>query len=226
MSSSTEPSHTLNAIFFAPPIDNKFLGHIMAEIFKERLYDPYFEGKSDLTVLDIGANVGVFTYYAAPFSKRIISVEPAAEHFAALEKMVEFNGLTDKVTPIKAALSHESGTSRLSTVAQNATMNSLTPGLPATGSEEVKTITIEQLLTEQAIDRVDILKLDVEGAEPGIIGGEAFKNVCERIDTIVGEFHSWTNMNPELFANTLRDRGYEFQWLQAEAAVFVARRMR
>jgi len=213
--------------FFFRDIANDYVAHIIKEIWFDRVYEPYFTGKSDLTVVDIGANVGLFTYYAAPFSKRIVSIEPAAQHFETLTKMVEFNGL-EGIALVKAAVGNLDGEMPLYHN-QNTTMFSLKAevnGLPDE-VEMVPVLSLESLFEKCELDHVDILKIDCEGAEAEIFGGEAFEKVADKIDLILGEYHTWCGVNPLQFKNSLVDRGFNFKWLnKTEASMFLAERIK
>jgi len=61
----------MQSIFWEGNIRDNYLGHICAEIFKDRIYAPFIEGRKDLTIMDIGAHVGLFTIYAQPYAKKI-----------------------------------------------------------------------------------------------------------------------------------------------------------
>jgi len=47
---------------------------IIRQINNDRLYDPFFKDKKDLVILDIGANIGLFTLYAQDSASKLISV--------------------------------------------------------------------------------------------------------------------------------------------------------
>src|SRR3990167_10767363 len=92
------------AFFFTPPLYTAAFGHIMAELWKERVYDPYLPLKKEGSVaLDIGANVGLVTYYLAQHFEKVYSLEPFSAHFNNFLRMLNFNQLTN-VTPIKKAI--------------------------------------------------------------------------------------------------------------------------
>lgn len=215
----------LQGLFFRD-INNDYVAHIIKEIWFDRVYDPYFTGRSDLTVVDIGANVGLFTYYAAPFSKRVVAIEPSAQHFETLTKNIGFNGL-DNVTAMKVAIGNTDGEMQLYHN-ENTTMFSLKAevnGLPDE-AESVTVLSLESLFATD-LEHVDILKIDCEGSEAEIFGGAAFEKVADRIDLILGEYHTWCGVNPLQFKNSLVDRGFEFEWLnKTEASVFMARRIK
>ena len=62
---------------------------IITQINSEGLYDEYLKDKSDLVILDIGANVGFFSMYAQDSARRVISVEPTPSHQNIFEKITK-----------------------------------------------------------------------------------------------------------------------------------------
>jgi FkbM family methyltransferase len=63
---------------------------------------------------DIGANVGVYSIYAAVVSNvRVLAFEPAADNYMALCRNLDLNGLTDKVIPYCIAFSSATRLGRL-----------------------------------------------------------------------------------------------------------------
>ena len=214
----------IQGLFFRD-IYNDYIAHIIKEIYFDRVYDRLIGDKKDMTVLDIGANVGLFSYYIAPKASRVIAIEPSALHFETLSKMVEFNGLGN-VAPLKAAIAGQTGTSTFYHNS-NTTMFSLKPDVNSLPdeAEEVDTLSMDELFKTCGIEHVDLLKLDVEGSEMDIIASAGFAAVADKIDMIIGEYHTWSNINPLQFKNALTDLGFEFEWLNStEASMFVAQR--
>lgn len=211
--------------FFFRDFDNCYLPEILKEIYRDRVYDPYLKGKKDLVMADFGANIGMFSYYAHDMAKVIYAVEPSKQHFEVLTKMIEFNGL-ERVKPIKKALSNKNGKTTFYHN-NNTTMFSLKSevnSLPSE-SEEVETIDFEQFFIENDIKHLDFVKIDIEGSEAEVFGSSAFDKVADKIDLIMGEFHTWSGVNPAQFANYLRDAGFSFKWADAtEASLFIAER--
>jgi len=70
---------------------------------------------SDRVIIDIGANIGLFTLYAAREAPeaRIISIEPFPDTCQRLRNLVETNRLTDRVTILNCAVSGSSGTAAM-----------------------------------------------------------------------------------------------------------------
>ena len=60
---------------------------IIRQINSDRIYDRCLKDKTDLVILDIGANVGLFTLYAQDAAKRLVAVEPTPSHQHVFEQL-------------------------------------------------------------------------------------------------------------------------------------------
>lgn len=215
---------SIKGIFFRD-LEAGFIPEILEEIYKHKVYDPFIKGKKDLVMLDIGANVGLWSYYAYPQAKILYSVEPSEEHYQCLVTMAVSNEFHN-LAPIKKAISNTNGKAKFYHNA-NTTMYSLNEVVSQGEFEEVETITLDSFFSENKIEHVDFMKIDVEGAEADIFGGESFEKVKDKIDVIMGEFHEWTNINPELFRSYFVDRGFKFRWAnKTSASLFIAERIK
>ena len=56
----------MKAIFWEGDIEQNFIGHQCSEIWRDRIYAPFVEGKNGDVCIDIGANLGLTSLY---FSK-------------------------------------------------------------------------------------------------------------------------------------------------------------
>mgnify|MGYP001586998714 CR=1 FL=1 len=214
----------MQGIFFND-FKNSYLPEILNEIYRDKIYVPYLENKKDLIVLDIGANIGLFSLYVQPQAKTVFALEPAKQHFEVLQQMISFNKLTN-ILPMKMALANNDSEATFYHN-ENTTMYSLKPEVatPKLETETVQVVTIENLFKMLAIDHVDFMKLDVEGSEMEIICGVPFKNVCEKIDSLVVEYHQWSAINPMQLVNALRDLGYKVDKIPNAAMLFGAKRI-
>ena len=205
----------LQAIFYRN-WDNDYVGDILKEIFWEKLYLPLVQDKKDLTIVDCGANIGLYTLWMYPYAKKIYAVEPSVLHCETLKKLVEFNKM-DKVEIIQKALADKDGEATLDHH-ENTTMFMLS-GLSrgTTGAEKVQTATIGTLLKD--IPHIDILKVDIEGAEGTAFANETFDLVAPRIDNITLEYHNWCGISVTLLMNTIRDRGFSVEQLPTQATI-------
>lgn len=212
-----------HAILFNPPLENNYLGHQIKEIYFDRVYTPYFEGKKDLTIIDVGANVGMTSYYFSQFAKNVYSLEPSLEHFDILTQMITHNKL-DNVHPINKALYMKSGKFPLFHN-NNKTMYSLhqavaDPNLPP---EEVEAITFQQLFADFSIEHVDFLKTDVEGSEVELFCSTPFKEVAPKIDIVMTEVHQWNGRNSQQLIDGFKDAGFNnVQQVKSDASILVA----
>jgi FkbM family methyltransferase len=214
----------MKAIFYEGEVQDNYLGHMMNEVYREQLYDPYLLGRTGLTILDIGANIGVTAQYFSNYGK-VYALEPSKEHFNCLTEMINFNKLNDKIIPINKALYIQSGKLPLYHN-KNRTMYSLHTAVNDGSSKEevVDCMTIDQLFKENNLEQVDFMKLDVEGSEVEILSGTGFKDVCEKIKTLIIESHSWTGRNPNQLTDVLQTRGYSVSKVNSEANIILARR--
>lgn len=216
----------MQAFFFEPPLENNFIGHQMAEVYKEQVYAPLLLGKKDLTILDVGANIGITAYYFSQFAKKVYAIEPSAEHFNCLFEMIKYNKLENKITPIKKALFINSDKLPLFHN-RNKTMYSLHMAVNdnSTPFEVVDCITLDKLFKEYKIEIVDLMKLDIEGSEVELLSGEGFRKIADRIRTILLESHTWSDRNPNQLIDVLHTRGFTTEGIQADANIIVAKRI-
>lgn len=211
--------------FFFKDFKISHIPEILKELYIDKVYAKFVEGRTDMTVVDLGANIGLVSYYFYPFSKKIYAVEPSKDNFEALNKMVETNGMGDKIKPIKVAISHESGVRKFYTDPMNSTSNTLSNELGKLNlglEEDVTCMTIDELFKQENINSVDLLKLDIEGSEGEVIGHKGFEEVAPKIKALVGEYHQWSNMNPDLLLTTLKDYGFDVKWVPySDASLFI-----
>lgn len=216
----------LHAIFFYGSIEQNWLGHQMAEIFKDGVYRPYLPLDKEGTVcLDIGGNIGLTSIYFSRYFERVITLEPSKQHFDALTRNLASNNLTN-VTPIQKAIYIKNGTLPFGGPKDNKTMKSLHMATWQDGKQDemVEAITLEKLFEDEKIEHVDLMKIDVEGSETEILSSPSFRKVAPKIDCIVGETHQWSGRHPNQLRDALKSNGFTLQVIPNDASLFVARR--
>lgn len=135
------------------------------------------------TILDLGANVGAsVAFFALRYPEaKIYACEPSPAVFDRLETNV---GALEGVTLRRTAVADHSGTLAFR-VSDESLMSSLDPRTP--GREvAVEARTLDDLLSELGVSELDLLKIDVEGAEYGVLS--TFSGL-ERTRAVVGEVH-------------------------------------
>jgi FkbM family methyltransferase len=195
------------------PFESLYIPYIYKEIYFDQVYANCLAGKKDLTILDIGANIGVVTQFLREFGK-VYSVEPSPIHFEALKQNKEFNKW-DNVEIFNMALADKDGEMTLNTMESNLTCNSLMNDYHQ-GGETVKTMAFDTFMETNKIDNVDFCKFDVEGAEDMILRSEGFKKVAPKVKSIEIEFHyqNWQDL-----VNYLIDLGYQVRRVKSSAII-------
>ena len=212
----------MQGFFFTGKAEDNYIGHILAEIYKDRVYAPILEGKKDLTIIDVGANVGLTTYYFSQFASKVISLEPSKDHFACLLQMLDYNKIKN-VIPLNMALYMTDGEFELGHN-QNKTMYSLHLAVKDNSlpSEQVPAVSFATLFKDQKLDHVDFVKLDVEGSEYEILGHSTFAEVAPKIDSMLIEAHAWAGRHPNQLKESLKNRGFLVDQVQNDASLFFA----
>jgi FkbM family methyltransferase len=127
--------------------------------------------KPGMTFVDVGANIGYFTLLAAQLvgsQGRIVAYEPTPVVAARLRENILLNGF-DQVIAVEAAVCEEVGTAHLHQSADDPEANSL---FDETGhSLEVSVTSLDTDLKCRGIKKIDLLKIDAEGAETLVLRG-------------------------------------------------------
>jgi FkbM family methyltransferase len=137
------------------------------------------------TVIDCGANIGLTALYFANRYKhaRIFSVEPDPDNFAVLQRNV---AKCERIVPIRAAVVGRSGTVHM-TRHRPAYGNKI-QNIPEEGlTQEVPGVTIEDICSQHCIESVDLLKVDIEGAEENVFADPHF---LPKVKMIAIELHA------------------------------------
>lgn len=133
-------------------------------------------GRRDAVCLDIGANVGHHSIFFGSLGWRVHAFEPNPQLWAEFEAKVGTSGLRS-VALHRVGLGAEDGD--LAFELENAT-NSGTgrfvdgSSVPPSGASSVGTLPIrrgDRYLDEAGIDRVDVIKMDIQGFEPEALAG-------------------------------------------------------
>ena len=174
--------------------------------------------RSATTIVDLGANIGCFTLYAAhrQASARVLAVEPMPATFGRLEQTVSRNLLASRVILRKSGVAASDGIR----IIPDADAPSQSLGiLPDDASASGTPITCESLghlITTARAEfgrEIDFLKVDIEGAEHEAFGA-ATRRDLDAVREIAMEYHP-NSSKAELFAaldrcgfELVRDRAF------------------
>ena len=152
----------------------------------------------DSTCVDVGANIGLYTLGLSHLAPRghVYAFEPSPGAFECLRANLESNGVTN-VETFQGALSDRQGTIGFHDV-PFFTAGSFTAeegsylGTEAVGSTlvEVPCTTLDAFVESRRVDRVDVIKIDVEGAELSVLDG-ARRTLADHQPVVVMEFNSF-----------------------------------
>jgi FkbM family methyltransferase len=159
------------------------------EIFMRHDYGTIPDGA---TVLDLGANIGTFSIYAAitAHGATIYSYEPAPQYFQLLHHNVRLNGVERQVRCFDLALADSEGSRDLIIEPGGRPFPSLVQHDGDSGSSvRVPCTTLAEIMTANGIERIDLLKMDCEGAEYEILFGTS-PDVLAKIVEIRMEIHN------------------------------------
>lgn len=147
---------------------------------------PGFLPEDGGTVIDIGAHIGLYTMLVSGACKntRIFSFEPASENYALLRDNITRNSL-DSVKTFNLAVSGQ-GCRKELFLSEDQAGHTLYK--KSEKKESVDCVTLDEIINDNGIQKIAVLKLDCEGSEYDIL-----KNLSdagyEKIERICMEYH-------------------------------------
>lgn len=167
--------------------------------------------RPDSVVVDVGANNGYFSLMAAAIvvDGSVLACEPIRENCQLLERSIEVNGfgnvlrceqvaVSDVEAEVPMYLSRYSG---LHSMCEN---NNFRSG----ATRMIRTETLDDIAVRAGIDRIDVLKIDVEGAELAVLRGAA-RILQQSPDChIAVDIHPHLNVYPRDVVDFLEEIGF------------------
>jgi FkbM family methyltransferase len=171
---------------------------VIDEIFCLEEYRKAFE-YSPCTVVDLGAHIGTFTLLATNIILNthgdglIVSVEPASINYVALLNNVRLNNVEKYVYPVRVAVASRPGLAEIEWIGMK---------------ERVKATTMQEIMDSVGLDSVDLVKIDIEGAELEVLTSN--NDWLERVDSIVMEIHPqvYGFTGVDKIIRSLREKGF------------------
>lgn len=170
--------------------------------------------KRGMTVIDVGANVGVYTFNAAlqvGSEGRVLAVEPFSGCVRCLQETCRINQLS-WVTICAGAASDRNGTLRIllhsaselnEVVSDDVIANALTGSF-----EEVPCFTLDSLIERENLKKVDFLKIDAEGHELAVLEGSN-QILTQFFPVILYENIGGSRGSNSQVAEHLKNKGYK-----------------
>ena len=178
----------------------------------------FLENKKGSLFIDIGANIGYYSFLLHNNFDMILAVEPHPKNIGIIEGVKEKYGY-NKVTSLSVAVSNRDGKAKLY-FGRHCGGHSLLNVFPYSPQEHrhtirklkstfftVQAVTLNTLL--QTIESVDLVKVDVEGAEWKVLGGA--NEVMQKIKSWLIELHDLTRKTE--LEDLMKSFDYKVKWV-------------
>lgn len=199
--------------------DKSLVLDIVDEIFVREVYTPsgLNINKGDI-VVDIGANIGIFSLYARlRGAKHIYSVEPLKKNLKYIRKNFFLNKLKPPVL-IDVAMSDKDGLLKLYLHDYDSHNMLFSIGIsPNLKYDLVSGMKFSSFIKRYNLERIDFLKIDCEGAE-GFIFKNSNKNDWKNIFKVSIEYHDNVSiLNSSEIINKLSEYGFKTKIVKSDA---------
>ena len=180
-------------------LDPSNLLQVFREIFITRLYEMPISSRKP-TIVDCGSNVGMsLLYFTLTYPEAsIVGFEPNPRAFKVLRENVARNGMKN-VCVHQVALGDTIGTVDFFLPKD---LGALNAGMYAPAGKQKITVRMERL-SSYITGPVDLLKLDIEGAEDLVIEDLIATGSIGLVDNVVMEYHHHLKRGPDALAHTL-----------------------
>ena len=188
---------------------NVLLGYLVAEHDWIASHRPDKAVQPGDIVIDVGAHVGVFTRKALDQgAEKVISIDPDPYQIECLRRNFSEEIAQGRVVLIPKGAWSSEGTMMLHIGTGNSGMSSF---LTDRGGEsvEVPLTTIDQVVAELGLPRVDYMKLDIEGAEREALRGAMQTLTKNRPQLMIDSYHREDDMEvlPAILAEAYAEYG-------------------
>jgi FkbM family methyltransferase len=137
-------------------------------------------------VLDLGANRGLFSVWAAVAGAQTVAVEAQEGFGPEIRRLAAHNGVSDRVHVEIAMVGGVIRAGALAgVVADDRHWAATSHGAP----QRPVGVSVPQLLSAYQIDTIGLLKMDIEGGEFAVFGGDEDLRWLDRVDQVVMEVH-------------------------------------
>jgi FkbM family methyltransferase len=166
-------------------------------------------------ILDLGANIGMATVYLHRLfpEAEIACVEPSPQNIPVLKRAVSLNGIHARV--FEAAAGAESGTIDLH-LSIMPDCNSIYPSKNGLDVVTVPLVSVPEIMEQMRWNDIDILKIDIEGAEKEVLGRN--NSWLRRVRIITGEGHPGSGYPYAELQSNLQAFGFVVETLIPESS--------
>ena len=156
-------------------------------------------------MIDLGAIRGLFSVWAAVTGAQAIAVEAQQGFAPMIRDLAVYNNVTEHVH-VETAMASDvilSG-ANVGVVADDSRWATTSHGLPARPVD----VSLPELLSKYGIERVGLLRVDIEGGEFAPLGAGEDLGWLSRVDHAVLEVHGSSHGDPIAMAGRLKEAGF------------------
>lgn len=177
-----------------------------------------------MTVIDVGAHIGYYTRILSELvgpTGQVLAFEPDPENYAVLQRNLAAPRYRNVVLFNFAVADRDE--MRPFYISPGNSNHSLVPGYTEAQSVfEVRCVTLDSVLAERGIEKVDFVKSDTEGGEPLVLAGLARTIASSPQLAMLVEFNPAAlrcgKTDPEQFLEGLREVGFEIERIPPDPA--------
>lgn len=149
--------------------------HVFNQVFRFQEYEPILSlaesaGICAPRIVDAGANVGcspIWWICCFP-DAQVLAIEPEARNFAMMEKNIELNKAALSIQPLRRALWHSNEMLAITNDFRDGREYAFSVRLEAKPQREAQGFTMPEVFVRQRWTAIDIMKVDIEGAEQSL----------------------------------------------------------
>lgn len=176
--------------------------------------------KPGMVIIDIGAHIGYYTVIAARIvgdGGQVIAFEPDTENFSFLEHTIKTNGFTN-VSIHRMGISNKSGDTTLFVSPRNSGDHRIYQFSESRERIVIPLTTIDAFVKNHRLERIDFIKMDIQGAEGKALDGMQNTLKTQNSITLITEF--WpqgiraAGNDPLHFLQTLQSIGFSIIQIQ------------
>lgn len=181
-------------------------------------------------LLDVGANVGMYTIFAAKVrSAQVYAFEPESQNYALLNANIEVNGLSGRIKAYCAGFSDRDGldTLFLSEFALGGSCHSMGEEVgfdlrprPSPFAQGAISFSIDSAVARGMIPVPDYIKIDVDGFEHKVISGARQTLANPKVKSLIIELNPALEQHREA-VGLLRELGFDYN---PDQVAFAARK--
>jgi FkbM family methyltransferase len=150
---------------------------LVPHLLKHRSWEPHIANwlaqtlRPEHVFVDVGANIGYFTVLCAPLVSRVVAFEPGSSSFRYCRENVKLNGLQN-VELHPYGLWHESATLRIKRDDSSLMTAAVDRSGDNVSGETIRSVALDEFVgSHLQLSRLDVVKMDIEGAELSALRG-------------------------------------------------------